>query len=684
MTIELSRFVDAVDPANTVLLFGAGSSIPSGAPSAADLQNHLSKTFSVPDRGFTLSEVATLVEQRYGRQTLIAAVREQLTRVKPTRGLLNLAIYPWKSLFTTNYDDLIEQCYQHRSQHLTVYSSNFDFTLHDNPLATKLFKLHGTVDKDVCDGHTSRLIITDADNDLTTDYREALYNRLKGDIVGSHLVIIGHALKDTDIREIANHVASFANRGSGAWKISLLLYEVDDNRAALFEPRGFTVCFGGIDDFFAALSGRLPRTAARKDTDDPLDATPVLHPSTLDVEHAFTLASNVSAMFNGWPATHADVRDGMTFDRTTASEIAHYLREPGFRLAVLLGASGVGKTTAARQALQLLRQEGFLCWEHITDNKLNYGAWTNLAGHLQSISKNGVLLIDEVHSNLQELNELVDQLVGHSLTNLRLIVISSRNLWNPRVKSPNVYKHGKDFLLSQLNSQEIERLLNLVDAKTEIRVLVEPIFSGFSRYERRRRLVIRCESETFACLKNIFASEKFDDIILREYATLPAAAQEAYRHVAAMESAGVRVHRQLVIRLLGIAAASIGALLQDLTDIVSEYTINEKEGIYGWRGRHPVIVAIVSKYKFNEPSSFGELISKVIDNISPTYEIEVRTIRELCNLDTGIPSIADKSLQNRLLRKMVSAVPGERVPRHRLIRNLVNMGEFEKADSEIR
>ena len=33
---------------------------------------------------------------------------------------------------------------------------------------------------------------------------------------------------------------------------------------------------------------------------------------------------------------------------------------------------------------------------------------------------------------------------------------------------------------------------------------------------------------------------------------------------------------------------------------------------------------------------------------------------------------------------MISKVPGERVPRHRLIRNLIDINQLEKADTEIR
>ena len=188
----------------------------------------------------------------------------------------------------------------------------------------------------------------------------------------------------------------------------------------------------------------------------------------------------------------------------------------------------------------------------------------------------------------------------------------------------------------------------------------------------------------FVCLKNIFATEKFDDIILREYAGLDNTEQEIYRFVAAMEHAGIRVHRQLVIRLLGIQSSGVSAALLSLAEIISEYDVNAKEGIYGWRVRHPVIAGIIAKYKFSDIARVTDLFEKVINQISPTYDIEIRTIRELCNIESGLAVIPDKRIQNRLLRTMMSIAPGERVPRHRLIRNLIDLGEFEKAESEIR
>jgi hypothetical protein len=113
-------------------------------------------------------------------------------------------------------------------------------------------------------------------------------------------------------------------------------------------------------------------------------------------------------------------------------------------------------------------------------------------------------------------------------------------------------------------------------------------------------------------------------------------------------------------------------------------TSSLKEGIFGWRTRHTVIAAIVTRFKFSDITKVIELFDLVIDNLSPTYDIEIRTIRELCNVDTGIPRVPDKDVQNRLFRKLMSLAPSERVPRHRLIRNLIDAGAYEKAETEIR
>ena len=687
MPISLQELVDEIIPARTVLIFGAGASLPSGAPAVSKLIEEISSEFKIDSDSLTLSEISGLAERKRNRRDVISLVRATFKGLRPKGSMLNLPLYDWKSIYSTNYDELVEDSYARVGKPLTTFSSNFDFTMHGDPNATKLFKIHGTLSKDIVDGNLSRMILTDVDYDVTQDFREALYYRLAADLTaGTQVIIIGQSLADPDLRDVVQRAISINQKAMGGGRIALLLYTPDQNRASLFEARGLRVSFGGLDDFFAKLAKKAPEhVTAYKDSSDPLENSPSLRPVSVSVnDEVDPEKADVSALFNGWPANYPDIVRGFTFERTIANELHLYLRREDPICAILLGASGVGKTSAARQVMLKLRGAGVNCWEHKGDHPLNVNEWIEVAARLRSQKMSGALLIDEAHSHLFGVNDLIDKLAANRDLPLKVLLVSTRNHWGPRVKTPNIYAHGAEFSLSQLSPPEIDRLLTLVETAPAMRSLVESGFGGFSRHEQRRRLIDRCEADMFVCLKNIFASEKFDDIILREYSSLGESEQEVYRHVAAMEYAGVKVHRQLVMRLLSMSSNNISNTLDSLAEIINEYNVNQREGIYGWRVRHSVIAAIIAKYKFSEVSKIIELFEHVIDQISPTYDIEIRTIIELCNAETGISVIPNKQIQNKLLRRMMSIAPGERVPRHRLIRNLIDLGEFEKAESEIR
>jgi NAD-dependent SIR2 family protein deacetylase len=168
MPVDLPTLTRNIEPERTVLLFGAGSAIPSGAPSVRQLQEHFAKVFNVAPNDYTLAEQTGIIENRiHDRARLIQELRTQFRSAKPTGSLLNLPLCKWKSIYTTNYDELIEECYKRRNREVNVYTCNFDFHIRENPDSVQLFKLHGTLQKDEVFGDKSRLILTQADYDVT-------------------------------------------------------------------------------------------------------------------------------------------------------------------------------------------------------------------------------------------------------------------------------------------------------------------------------------------------------------------------------------------------------------------------------------------------------------------------------------------------------------------------------------
>jgi hypothetical protein len=509
---------------------------------------------------------------------------------------------------------------------------------------------------------------------------------LKYDLHGATLIIIGYSLADNHIREIVNRAVEINNKSHNSATINLVLYNKDENRALLYERRGIKVAFGSLDDFFLELQKHSePNSLVYSSTGDPLDQVSILRPVTLDATHNIDRGEkNVGAMFQGWPATYADIKAQLTFERSFIKDIEKLLDDSNSICAIILGACGTGKSTLARQVVVGFHNKSYHCWEHKNDHTLLSKYWRDVAKNLNKNNVKGLLFIDDAHLHLSGINNLIDLLVSEELNCLKLILVSPRNQWLPRIKTTNIFKRGQHFVLEKLDSEEIEKLLTLVETSPDFQPLIENSFSGFSRTERKRRLTAKCESDTFVCLKNIFASEKFDYIVLREFADLDEDLREIYRLVSAMETAGINVHRQLIIRLLGIPATKVAASLEKMTDIIHEYVVSEREGIYGWKGRHQVITEIITKYKMTDVMEFYALFEKVIDSLVPTYDIEIRTIKQLCAFESGISRIPDKQLRNKLLRKMISKAPGERVPRHRLIRYLIDINDLEKAETEIR
>ncbi len=149
MPVDISVLSRAVSPERTVLILGSGASIPSSAPSGQELADELASRFGVGvGLGLTLSQVATLIERRHSRRELVEFICRRVEKLQPTGGLLSIPLFGWASIFSTNYDDLVEKAFRKANIPVIVYSSNYDFHASGLSNAQSLFKFHGTIWKD--------------------------------------------------------------------------------------------------------------------------------------------------------------------------------------------------------------------------------------------------------------------------------------------------------------------------------------------------------------------------------------------------------------------------------------------------------------------------------------------------------------------------------------------------------
>lgn len=685
---EISDLIVRLNPRQTVLLFGAGASIPSGAPTGQDLARRLARQLSRltdPD-SFTLSEICSIFERQNGRDRLAAAVSEILAPIEPTKGIQLLPQFDWHRIYSTNFDLLVEKVYQAAKVDIRVICSNFDFSRDTQNNAMEYYKIHGTVTQDVGFGHKSRMLLTEEDYENFDDFRQAAFRVLAADVVTKDVLVIGQSLNDQHLKDLIREALNLRSNAGTPGRVFVLAYDRNEQRAQLLVDRGAEVYFGGLDELFSGLISALPSDELQS-AEDKSEFEPTLLPSeligvTTDIRHAASLDPNARRLFNGAPATYADIARGLTFARTSCEPLLGTLRQKP--MAAILGAGGVGKTTLARQVTAEKAQGLDAAWEHTNTFPFQAKYWIEYEDRLRRQGKRAVLLVDDCIEHLAQVSQLANHLGAVQDPAMSVIMTATTGQWNQRSKSRFLFSHGDVLTLSRLSGGDVEQLVELTAQRPEIRELVEQRFLNLPRGEQVRVLRERCGSDMYVCMKNIFASEEIDFILLREYADLDVAAQEIYRNVAAIEATGARVHRQLIMRTFGLEAGGLMSTLTALAGIVTEYVINSRDGIYGWETRHRVIARTIATYKFAAQDGIYELFDSLVDSINPSVRLEIETAKALCTDDFGIDRLADGEKQVHLLRKVVKLIPGESIPRHRLIRHLIDQQRLDEASKEWR
>lgn len=682
--MDLKELARTIRPEHTVLLLGAGASIPSGAPTGIGLARYLASKLNPNPDSDDLSEVCGIFENRSGRTELAKTVRDRLSGLKPTGGLLALPAYKWRAIYSTNFDRLVEESYRAAGIDLQVIRSNFDFSQPEQNAAV-LYKIHGCIRKDVGFGDHARMVLTELDYDEVEAYRDALFSSLQTHMYTANTLIVGQSLKDAHLRDLAKKVGALRRQGVQG-RVFLLVFDYNEDRARLLEQRGIEVISGSLETFLHQL-GEVQPTLASIDVVES-ETNPEILPyrlttATMDVAHAVGLPANPVRLFNGGPATYADISHELTIPRAIEQRLEKTQNSARGFFLVLAGAAGVGKTSLARRLVYRRFQDNFLAWEHLNSFPLSVESWLEVESSLRKANRQGVLLIDDCAQHLPSVNKLVDALGAIDRPFLRLVLTVNASQWKTRTKSRYFFSRGSIERLSLLSDGDIREMVNLVDRKPEIREMVESDFLHLGHTDKVRRLRDRCSADMFVCLKNIFRTENLDNILLQEFTDLEESARDIYRHVAALQSMGGKVHRQLIMRLLGLEAGGLQALLGHMDGVVDEYDIKHDAGLYGWSTRHDVIANVIATYKYADQNELYALLDRLIEGLNPTIHIELETARAIAANDMGISRLSSVSQQASLLRKLITVVPGERTPRRRLIRLFLNAGDLQEAERAV-
>ena len=181
------------------LVLGAGASVSSGAPPTDELVELIKKRFPKASDDTNLFTVCDSVIHHplYGRIELARFVKSQFDTLSPSECYKQLPRVHWRALFTTNYDDLIEQAYVTPSRVQTLQARNLGDAAATIPREGQLlfFYLMETIRQDMTG---KSFPVLSWDDFLSTERHRSLILDLFKSILldGAKIIYVGYSFND--------------------------------------------------------------------------------------------------------------------------------------------------------------------------------------------------------------------------------------------------------------------------------------------------------------------------------------------------------------------------------------------------------------------------------------------------------------------------------------------------------
>lgn len=200
-------FSKALDERSAGLFVGAGLSAAVGYPAWKAFLREVAEELELEiDRESDLLSLAQFhVTRNQSRNRLNELIRNEFEPEKPLHDNHRLiASLPIETVWTTNYDRLLERAYAEARKKADVKRSSPDLSSNLRGRDVTVYKMHGDV------GQAHEVVITKEDYELySSDAKRGLFTlALQGDLVNKTLLFLGFSLEDPNIDYILGRIRS--------------------------------------------------------------------------------------------------------------------------------------------------------------------------------------------------------------------------------------------------------------------------------------------------------------------------------------------------------------------------------------------------------------------------------------------------------------------------------------------
>jgi tetratricopeptide (TPR) repeat protein len=594
----LSLIQAKVNAGKVVLFIGAGASISAGAPSSEKLTEIVKKGFpSVKTDSTDFMQVCneTLETDGIDRKELEECVVRQFDTLAPTEAHKELTRYNWAAIFTTNFDELIENAYrdQRRLKPCQPISGD-DFSINPSDRSrVYLFKLMGSI-APTPDGDWS-LVLSRHDHNIALRRRTKYLEYLADFVKDGTIVFMGYSGNDLIAFDIIDEVEEKLGHSRLPFSYALFKQLPSVDAIGRFRRRNIIPIECSFEDFFeflkkspvtefAAPVVRNPVSLSLKGAHLQMEADRLgpyrAFVEILDDESLQADPGRMDEFFRGtnksWTAFGKkwdfvrDMYSGANYVRQLPNGHAVHgsLRERVIRelvstdpnknrVIILSGIPGVGKSTILRRLAYDMYAEGF-CPVLVLDStrwsfdlKLLDNVIVELSrardstGQGQARERLKPLLIIDDAPSLNMDPATIRNFFSSRSTSVLVVAAGRDNEWTAEWGDPRGSLPEEDVFRveEELSPDEKRRIVRHL---YNLRYLDTPDTTWDSIIDTE------FESSFFATMYSLVyhARKPLTEIIRDEYNTLSGLAKNAFQYICCLHQFNIPVNLELLVRVL--------------------------------------------------------------------------------------------------------------------------------------
>ena len=651
MTLPAS-LIDQVKKGKAILFLGSGALIGADLPGRSillgdDLRDLLNKQFLDDEfKSDTLAHVAALATSQNSLFTVQDFIGDYLRDLKPAEFHFKIPEFQWRALFTTNYDRLIEACYEGNNERIQDYSiilsnhDKFDETRTTND-KVPLIKLHGCITR--THDESLPLILTVDQYNESLEQRSRLFSHLYELAYENTIIFIGHSLQDHNIRSVLLKLHKEVPQGQRHY---LVKPGIKAAESCYWAEQKITSIDCSFKQFLTSLDVEINKTErdlsiVRPITTHPIEKRFVVHSKASDEllryltdyaefvsEHTSVPQHSPNEFYKGAGLGWFPIAEDLNVARSISKRINQTVvkkpeaeRKSSAELYVIKGEAGSGKTILLRQIAWESKDLGIGIFLWVKQGlPINIDAIKEIC----SKTKERVFLIwDDAARNSQEILKCLSRARKYSLP---VTILTSERLseWNTRCHEIDDVVTGV-FKLPYLDEQEISDLIEKLDEYD----CWGPNIKGKTQEEKKREFKEIYGRQLLVALYEATMGLPFEDIIYDEYSHItPESAKEIYLTVCTLNRMRVPVRAGLISRIHGIGFEEFKEKFYKPLERIVILDDSYHADIH-YTARHPEIADIVFKRALNDAiDKYNEYI-RILNKLNISYESDRSSFRTM-------------------------------------------------------